>query len=206
MPHDFQALFVRVLYRNLDASLPHLTRLIVLLLMFVLTVCLPDWHIYLIDVLAVFRLMLMFNVCVIYRACVYLCLRQSTACAPVWSVYVVLVSRHFVSSTLATNRACCVSARDTDCPVTFSVCRKPHPLWALLHGRQNRRDTAFVHTHAYTHTMRYLYCFRMKRIWRLYLCLASCHWYSHIRLQSPHLHTSVRRSLTFFVANEDVCF
>jgi len=48
------------------------------------------------------QLMLMFNVCVIYRACVYLCLRQSTAYAPVCFCLCSAVSRQFVSSTPTT--------------------------------------------------------------------------------------------------------
>ena len=127
------------------------------------------------------------------------CLRESTACAPMCFVYVAPCR---VSSPVPRQRP---TEWQPQVTLTFSIRRQPHCLRALLHGRRNRRDTAFMHTH----TTRYLHCFRTQRIWRLCLAFWCCVTDNfHTCLQSPHLHTSVRRSLrpTFFVANGDVCF
>jgi len=80
-----------------------------------------------------------------FCACVYLSLRQSTACAPMCSVYVVPVSRQFAGSTSAT------SIDDADCPVTFSL-TLVHQRHFLCNGRRNRRDIV-LYTHTHTHAL-----------------------------------------------------
>ena len=96
------------------------------------------------------RLMLMFNVCVIYRACVYLRLRESTACAHMCFCLCSAVSRQFVSSTPTTAE----SVQSVQVALYSDILTIVLQRHFLCDSRRNRRDTAFVHTHA--HTLRYL--------------------------------------------------
>ena len=106
-----------------------------------------------------------------FCACVYLSLCQSTACAPMCSVYVVPVSRQFTGSTSAT------SIDDADCPVTFSL-TLVHQRHFLCNGRRNRRDIV-LYTHTHTHALFVLFAneAHLSLIF-IFSILMLCHWQS----------------------------
>ena len=97
------------------------------------------------------RLMLMFNVCVIYRACVYLRLRESTTCAHMCFCLCSAVSRQFVSSTPTAE-----SVQSVQVALYSDILTSVLQRHFLCDGRRNRRDTAFTHTH---HTLFALFAY-----------------------------------------------
>ena len=139
-----------------------------------------------------------------FCACVYLCLRESTACAPMCFVY---VAPCCVNSSVSRQRpqSPCSQCK-WRCSLTFWQSYFSVTYSAMVVGT----DATML---LCTHTLRYLHCLRMKRIWRLYLCLAfwccvtdiRAHVYSHRAVTRPFV-VPLRSSLqtrTFAFTNPE---